>query len=120
MLRGGWLAWSGYGLLLAGAVYGVGEARRRALADLAAPAAQAEWNEWREETKRLSETPGPVKRRPAKSSEPPLLVLLRDHYAVALGSILLTGSMFYWFLVVLLRGAATSPVVRGGEGEPAR
>lgn len=117
MTRGRWLAWCGYGLLMAGSIFGVGEARRRALAELASPAAQAEWNEWRDETQRLSQTPGPVKRRPAKSPEPPLLVLLRDHYAVALGSILLTGSIFYWFLAFLLRGAASTPNVMRGEEE---
>jgi hypothetical protein len=113
MNRGLLLLCCGYGLLVAAVVFGVNTARQRVLAELATADEQASWNEWRAETQRLSREGGPMKRRPAKAAEPPLLILLRDHYGAALGSALITLTLFYWLMAFLLRGAMNSSAPTG-------
>src|SRR5262245_277710 len=78
-------------LVCGGLIYG----RAEALSIYGSQEAQAEWDTWREDAKKLSTSPGPVKRRVPKSAEPPALVLMRDHFAVCLaGSVLLTSVLF--------------------------
>ena len=113
MSRTNVLLWIGYVALLAPAVWGVGVVRQRTLATLATPAAQAEWEAWREETKELSQSEGPMKRRVAKATEPPLLILLRDHYKAVVGSAAVTITIFYWLFAFLIRGSMRTPAVRG-------
>lgn len=103
----------GYAALLAAAVGGVVEARRRTMATLASPEARAEWNAWRAETRELSTSDGPMKRREAKAPEPPLLILLRDHFGAAVGSTVVAMTLFYWFLAFLIRGSMRTPSVGG-------
>lgn len=103
----------GYAALTAAAVGGVVEARRRTLATLASPEARAEWNAWRDETRELSASDGPMKRREAKAVEPPLLILLRDHFGAAVGSTVVAVTLFYWFFVFLIRGSLHTPPVGG-------
>lgn len=106
----------GYAVLTTAAVGGIVEARHRTLATLASPEARAEWDAWRDETRELSTSDGPMKRREAKAVEPPLLILLRDHFGAAVGSTIVAVTLFYWFLVFLIRGSLQTPAV--GELPP--
>lgn len=112
----------GYAVLVAAVVFSLNFARQRVLAELATPDEQASWNEWRAETQRLNREGGPMKRRPAKAAEPPLLILLRDHYGAALVSSVVTLTAFYWLMAFLIRGALNSPAPTGDvtPQEPAR
>lgn len=93
-----------YLLTVAALVWGLIQARRHVIATLGTPEAKAEWQIWKAETERQAKEPGPVRRKPVKSDEPPLLILLRDHFAgVALGVATIT-SFLYAFCVVIARG----------------
>lgn len=109
MTRTAIFLWLGYALLLAAAVTAVGYARRRVEESLATPEAQAKWEEWRARTRELSKSNDPMKRRPAKAPEPPMLILLRDHYAAAVGSSVVGVTLFYWLFVFLIRGSLQTP-----------
>ena len=88
-------------LVCGGLVYG----RAQALAIYGSPEAQTEWDAWREDAKKMSTGPGPVKRRAPKSIQPPALVLMRDYFAICLaGAVLLTTVLFGTFMV-FIRGA---------------
>jgi hypothetical protein len=107
----------GYLLLLGLVTFGLFYGRQRALAIYGSESAQAEWDAWREDAKKLADESGPVKRRIPKSIEPPALVLMRDHFVVCLaGSLLLTSVLFGTFMI-LVRGAFAP----GGQGiDPSR
>jgi len=80
--------------------------RQVAVAALASPAAQADWQAWKQAEEDRSRDPDAlVRRKPPRSDEPPHLVLLRDHFPAVLGSLLLITSFFYGFLALTLRGA---------------
>ena len=68
--------------------------------------AKDQWHEWRTDVV-IDEfvDDGPVKRRVPQSSEPPALVLMRDHFAVCLGLSLLLTSILFGTFMVLIRGA---------------
>jgi hypothetical protein len=67
--------------------------------------AQAEWDAWRADAKKLADGAGPVKRRMPKSQEPPALVLMRDYFAVCLAGAVLLSSVLFGTFMVLVRGA---------------
>lgn len=95
-----------YALVVAATTLGMNFARGRTLASFDNTAAKAEWDQWREETKRQAANPsGPVKRREAKAQEPPLLILMRDHFPAAVGTTLLAVTIFYWFFALTIRGS---------------
>ncbi len=97
-------AGAGYTVVVASLVFGFRTARERTLADLGTAEAAQQWQAWRAETARQSKSPGPVARREQRAVEPPLLILMRDHFAAALGTTLLAVTIFYWFLAFILRG----------------
>jgi hypothetical protein len=103
------LLWLGYAVLLAAAVTAVGVARRRVEESQATPEAQAAWDAWRARTRELSESNDPMKRREAKAPEPPMLILLRDYYAAAVGSTVVAVTCFYWLFAFLIRGSLRTP-----------
>lgn len=109
MTRTAIFLWLGYALLLAAAVASIGYARRRVEATLATPEAQAEWEAWRARTQELSRSNDPMKRRPAKAPEPPMLILFRDHYGAAVGSTVVAVTVFYWLFAFLVRGSLRTP-----------
>jgi hypothetical protein len=92
--------------VLGGLFYG----RAKALATYGTQAAQADWNEWRDDVRKDAKTPAPVERRVPKSAEPPALVLMRDYFVVCLvGAVLLTSVLFATFMVLIRGALAPSP-----------
>jgi len=67
--------------------------------------AKRDWQQWREGAKKDSAGDGPVRRRVPKSVDPPLLVLLTEHFAVLLVSSLVFGSVLFFVVLFLLHGA---------------
>ncbi len=57
---------------------GLARWRTARLAELAAPAVQADWDAFRDAMREQSDRSGPVQRKVPKSAEPPDLVWLRD------------------------------------------
>jgi hypothetical protein len=99
-----------YAVVVVATTVGMTAARSRTLDSFDNTAAKAEWDEWREETKRQAENPsGPVRRRAAKAQEPPMLILMRDHFPAAVGTTLLAVSFFYWFFAITIRGSLRTP-----------
>lgn len=107
------LLWIGYGLVVAGVISGIYAARRHVFATLDTPEARAEWTAWKAETARLSKTDEPMKRREAKSAEPPALVFFRDYFGTAIATSVVGVTLFYWFTAWLIRGSMRTPAVGG-------
>jgi len=96
--------------------------REARLAEVASPAAQADWDAFRADMRRESgrEGPvrGPVQRKVPKSAEPPELVWLRDHvHLAAIAWITLVG-VLGGFLGMLVLGVALPR--SAPEDQPAR
>lgn len=83
--------------------------REARLAEISAPASQAEWDRFRAAMRAESEGRGPVQRKVPRSAEPPERVWLRDfpHVVVAAWVIFVgvLGAVIGW----LLRGALRAP-----------
>jgi len=118
------VSWLGYFAAIAAALYGMTEARSWAIRELDTPEARARQQVWRDEALRQNSGSGPVFRRPVKAEEPPMLILLRDHFAAAAVTNLIAVTIFYWFLMFIIRGAfqATKRLDRAGNAttEPRR
>lgn len=84
-------------------------ARQRALSTDSSVASQENWQDWRAEAKRQQEGTGPVSRRVPKSSEPPSLVLLRDHFATSLAIVLTLSSALFFTIAIMVRGVFVGP-----------
>jgi len=98
-----WIA--AYIVLIAAVVAGVFYARQQALAMYGTADAQAEWDAWREDAKRLAEESGPVKRRVPRSTAPPALVLMRDHFGVCLMIAVVLSTVLFGTFMLMVRGA---------------
>jgi hypothetical protein len=82
-------------VVLVGAMH---KARDWASKNFSGPTAQLQWDEWVEAARRQSEGNGPVQRRVPKSKEPPVLVLLRDHFPVCVfGTWLFSTALYVTF-----------------------
>jgi hypothetical protein len=81
------------------------EVRRRTMSALDSETAVQDWERWREEAARQASGEGTVQRRIPKSSEPPGLVLMRDHFAVCLGGIAFFTSAIFVSAMLFVRGA---------------
>jgi hypothetical protein len=86
--------------------WGLFTARHWALESYDTQQSRAEWEAWRRQTQQLADSPGPVARRPAKSVEPPTIVLLRDYFAACLTLLLLLSSVLFATFVFMIRGVA--------------
>ena len=87
-----------YLAMLAGIYGALSNYRQYAMEQYGTDSAEQEWQTWREAAADLSDD-GPVNRRVPKSTEPPALVLMRDHFAACLGvSLLLSSCLFVWFM----------------------
>jgi hypothetical protein len=111
-----------YVAAIAGVAAGMFVLRQRALASYGSPDAATEWQEWKQGATEMSEQPGPVRRRPPKSDEPPALILMRDHFGACLaGSVGLTAILL-GAIVLMFRGAIIQPqpFVDRSQPEPPR
>jgi hypothetical protein len=88
----------------AGIVFGLSQARTWAIEVLSTDEEQAYWQKWKTDASRQDGATGPVARRPPKSEEPPMLVLLRDHYPVIMVASLTFYSFLFGFVVFIGRG----------------
>jgi len=84
-------------------------ARQRALSTDGSIASQEHWQDWRAEAQRQQGGTGPVSRRVPKSSEPPSLVLLRDHFATSLAIVLTLSSALFFTIAIMVRGVFVGP-----------
>ena len=98
-----------YLMTMAGLVGGLFATRNWALESFDSPQSKEEWRRWQEETLKQAEGEGPVLRRPARSAEPPTVVLLRDYFVTCLALALLLSSVLFLTLMFMIRG-----VFRGG------
>jgi hypothetical protein len=96
--------------MIAAVVGGMLHMRAAAIDVYGTAEAQAEWDTWRDDAKKMAEQPSVVKRRAPKSVEPPALVLMRDHFAVCLGLALVLSTVLFGTFTVLVRGAFQSRV----------
>jgi hypothetical protein len=96
-----------YLAVVAAVIGGAFAFRNFAFSVYGSPEAQAQWDAWRADAKKMEEQPGTVKRRAPKSAEPPALVLMRDHFLVCLvGAVVLSMVLFSTFMM-FVRGASS-------------
>jgi hypothetical protein len=110
-----WLWMLGYAALVAALVWGMFTARSWALRELIAPAALADWQSWREDVRVEQQQPTQVQRRVPKSTEPPMLVLMRDYFPVSFGGAILFSTVLYWIIAWLVNGIFSSTSTRQME-----
>lgn len=91
-------------LMLIGIVVGLSQYRANAISTYGTSDAGVEWQTWRDAAEEMGND-GPVYRRPPKSTEPPPLVLMRDHFPACLGISLLLSSCLFGWLMICVRGA---------------
>lgn len=96
-------------------VFALMQYRSTALAAYGTAEAGERWEDWREAAAELGKQ-GPVVRRAPKSTEPPPLVLMRDHFAACLGISLLLSSCLFGWLMICVRGVMR-PVELNLEGD---
>lgn len=67
---------------------------------------KASWEKYREDAAKQDGKAGsgPVKRAVPKSSEPPFVVLLRDHFGVVQAAAVVFSAVMYLFALILIRG----------------
>ena len=99
-----WLA--GYLASMAAIFAGLRQAHERIMAESGSPEALAAWRDWAEETRKAATPDEPVERRPVKSDEPPLLILMRDHFTPIVATSLVIGTFLFAFLGFLVMGIA--------------
>ena len=97
-----WLAV--YLTLLAGIAAGTIVARNRLIRDLSSPEQLASWDRWRETAATQDGRHGPVQRVVPPSSEPPMLIELRDHFPMILAASVVFPGVILGFLMFVLRG----------------
>lgn len=109
------LAWLFFGWVLTMALvyFGLAQARAWTLSNVGTAEVRAEWERWRAEEQARAKNPAAnVLRRPPKSTEPPLLILMRDSYPGIVVSVLLIATVMFGFLAMVVPGAMRS---RGGS-----
>lgn len=80
-------------------------ARQAVISSLSTPAAQAQWQRWKqEETARQADPQTSVKRRVPNSPEPPALVLMRDSFPAIVAALTVVATLCFAFGVLSLRG----------------
>lgn len=103
-----WL-WAACYVVLVGLIaWSMLAARRWAMAELASPAAQGDWQAWREDVQRQQSESAPVRLRVPKSPEPPAEVLLRDYFGVLTTGALVLSSFLFWVVAWFASGALTA------------
>ena len=79
-------------------------ARQRALDELSTPEAQADWETWRQSVRDEALSDAPVRRRVPGSGEPPLVVLMRDHFGVCMAAAVVISSALFGVIAFTLGG----------------
>lgn len=99
--------WSlAYVAIMAGIVWGFQYTYAWGTATLDTTVERDNWQDWRNAVDKQNKQGGPVERRAPKSSEPPLLVLMRDHYTTCLVAALIFASAIFVSLMFMVRGVA--------------
>jgi hypothetical protein len=106
-----------YLAMMAAIVSGLFAARRQTITALDRPESRADWQVWKEATKREAQGKGPVQRRTPKSDEPPQLILLRDHFAVVVTSAVVLTSCLFLFLLIVFAGSIRQSLDGAPRGE---
>ena len=112
--RGLVLFLAAYVVLLVVVVAAMLQIRRTTLATMGTPAAQAEWQAWRESEPNQRDDL-PVKRRPPKSTEPPALVLMRDYFPVLMSAAVVFSSLLFAALAIAARGVLSGTPNQGND-----
>jgi hypothetical protein len=99
-------------------LWGLRQARQSVVAEAGSPAALAAWQDWAAETRKAPKPDQPVERRPVKSDEPPLLILMRDFFLPIEAVSLAVGSFLFAFIGFLAWGIARDR--RSGGPNPGR
>ncbi len=94
-----------YAVMAVTIVLGLARARAWSHRELATVKGQADWETFRTDMAQQAEQPGPVKRRVPKSTQPPALVLLRDHFAMCVTISLVLSSVLFVFTILFIRGS---------------
>ncbi|RIK75857.1 MAG: hypothetical protein DCC68_20440 [Planctomycetota bacterium] len=98
-----------YAALIGSVTAGVFYARDVVAPQLDTEKGQRDWDAWRRETADQAAGKGPVTRREQKSREPPLVVLMRDYFAVCLTGALVFASLLFAVMVFLVQGILRTP-----------
>lgn len=80
--------------------------REARLAEVSSPAAQADWDRFREDMREQSGDRGPVRRKVPRSAEPPERIWLRDYPHVVVAAWVTFVGLLAGIIGVMLRGAA--------------
>jgi hypothetical protein len=105
MRRSTWIVIAvAYAALLGAVTWGMWYARDVVAPQLNTEKGQHDWDEWRHEAADQAAGKGPVARREPKSPEPPLVVLMRDYFAVCLGGALVFSSLLFVVLTFVIYG----------------
>lgn len=118
-----WAAWGTAALLLqtlivAATLLVMARVRTWAIEEMATPAGRRQWNAWREAARQQAEQAGPVRRRVPTSDEPPVVVLLRDHFATSAAATAAFLSILVWLTIGAIWGSWRRG--RHRAGTPAR
>jgi hypothetical protein len=98
-----------YVILIAGMSGGLFLARSRVLGRSDGDISQEDWEQWRRAVDRQSAEGGPVTRRPPAATEPPTVLLLRDHFGACLTLTLLISTVLFATLTFMIRGVLFGP-----------
>jgi hypothetical protein len=101
-----------YLIMLVSVIVLVVQARSTTLRDMDTPEAHAQWQRWREAEPNQSAS-GPVLRRPPSATEPPALLLMRDHFAVVMSGSVIFSSLLFAAIMMAVRGVFSTR--RGGR-----
>jgi hypothetical protein len=80
--------------------------------------AQSEWQRWKKDAARPATTEGSVERRVPVSQEPPLLVLMREHFAMSVVATLFFWTALFAPLIWMLRGVLREPATPDARRAP--
>jgi hypothetical protein len=93
-----------YVALIMGVTSGMFYARDVVAPSLDTQQGQQNWDVWRHDAADQVAGKGPVARREPKSNQPPLVVLMRDYFAVCLGGAILFSSLLFAVMLFILQG----------------
>jgi len=94
-----------YLLLTSGIVWWLVRLREAQLQMAHRPEVRAQWEAWKEAVQRDNAAPSqPVARRTPNTSEPPGMILLRDHFTAVGVTLWLVWTAFFGFLAMVTTG----------------